>query len=148
MSVLAQGRLGIPYNCGLVTFLPAVQVRTPPVSAVGTGAAGQDCVLHYTSKSCGAALMEDLERKASRAPGGCTWLCYSILPASPKEPPSPPVTRVPTAEHRLQGKPSPAPPPLTSLKQELPHHVGWSEDNSAFCSVNITQLDNQSTSST
>lgn len=39
-------------------------------------------------------------------------------------------------------------PPCTMLKLALPYQMGWFEDNSTFCSVNIIQLLNQSISST
>lgn len=75
-----------------------------------------------------------------RGPGALvrrTWLCYSLYPVSFEEPASPPLIHIKSLRV-----------PATLLKLALPYQMGWFEDNSTFCSVNIIQLRNQSISST
>ena len=77
-----------------------------------------------------------------RGPGALvrgTWLCHSLHPCSFEGPASPPLIHI---------NPFVCQPPCTMLKLALPYQMGWFEDNSTFCSVNIIQLRNQSISST
>ena len=117
-------------------FLPTVRGRTSLGSAVETGA--EACptahrIVHGEGLTGGSA--------GKRA--GCSGQRDLALPlpnpCSFEGPASPPLIHI---------NPFVCQPPCTMLKLALPYQMGWFEDNSTFCSVNIIQLRNQSISST
>lgn len=100
---------------------------------------GQQRAPPHIESSMERAWPEGLQGRGPGAMVRQTWLCYSLYPCSFEEPMSPPL---------IHANPFTCQPPCTVLKLALPCQMGWFEDNSTFCSVNIIQLRNQSISST